>query len=230
MTSLLCAIAAITGQAPGQACEDGTGSCYEPHPTPGCDCPPCCEAVCEFDPICCKFEWDETCVNNAMDYCGPDCNKNGIADPCEDFQDCNQNGIPDECDPDCNDDGVPDGCDDDGVVDCNENGIPDNEEGPTFCPGSGPIPVDLIAIADPSGSDNNKLPSLCSEVFEIVANRLEVDFDLQAAWTSVVLRHLPMIAEIGQCHPARRCRYAPMSTNDSSMTMTAKNGETPPPS
>ena len=183
--ALACVI--LSNQVNGQACDEGAGSCFEPNATPGCDCSPCCELVCEFDPICCDVEWDFVCVENTVDFCGLDCNDNGIADACEDFEDCNQNGIPDDCDLDCNDDGIPDDCHNDQTIDCNQNGMPDREEGPTFCPEKATIPVDLIAIADPSGSDNNKLPSLCSEVFEIVADRLDVDFDLQAAWTSVVL-------------------------------------------
>lgn len=50
--------------------DPGAGSCVESNGSPGCDDFSCCEAVCNFDPICCEFEWDDTCVNNAVDLCG----------------------------------------------------------------------------------------------------------------------------------------------------------------
>ena len=72
--------------------------------------------------------------------------------------------------------------------DCNGNGIPDDdEEGPRVCVDSTSIPVDLIVIADPSGSDSGKMPSLCAEVFNVVVERLHGEYDLQPFWTSVTL-------------------------------------------
>lgn len=35
----------------------------------GCDDPACEQAVCSFDPFCCDQEWDEICVNEALDVC-----------------------------------------------------------------------------------------------------------------------------------------------------------------
>lgn len=49
----------------------GTGVCYLPNPTPGCDNDDCCLAVCDFYPACCKVEWDASCVELAELLCLP---------------------------------------------------------------------------------------------------------------------------------------------------------------
>ncbi|MGB1070301.1 MAG: HYR domain-containing protein [Planctomycetota bacterium] len=68
----------------------------------------------------------------------PDCDENGVDDPCDIFlgnsQDCNQDGKPDSCQiadgevSDCNLDGIPDSCqlDDGSEPDCNLNGVIDS--------------------------------------------------------------------------------------------------------
>ncbi|MBC24180.1 MAG: hypothetical protein CMJ32_09735 [Phycisphaerae bacterium] len=48
----------------------GGSNCFEVHPEPGCDDPACETAVCEFNPLCCKVEWDADCVASALDLCG----------------------------------------------------------------------------------------------------------------------------------------------------------------
>ena len=118
---------------------------------------------------------------------------------------------------DCDEKGKPGSFDVD--PDCNDNGIPDLEEGPTFCVGSSPIPLDLIVVADPSGSDKDKMPGLCDEVFRTAVARLDADFDLRAAWVSVALQ-----APESNCHdwtmplgtPVLDCNEYPIRTiNDS---------------
>ena len=50
------------------------GSCFEPHPAPGCLKPDCCANVCIADPACCNIEWDANCVALTAvfpDACGP---------------------------------------------------------------------------------------------------------------------------------------------------------------
>lgn len=47
-----------------EACGPGAGACNEPHGGLGCYTPDCCEAVCNFDPVCCTVAWDEVCVFN----------------------------------------------------------------------------------------------------------------------------------------------------------------------
>ena len=37
--------------------------------TPGCSEEFCCVEVCEHDPLCCEIEWDELCVEQALDTC-----------------------------------------------------------------------------------------------------------------------------------------------------------------
>lgn len=54
--------------ASGRECEalpvvcPGSGSCQEPHATPGCADEECCPVVCAIDPTCCQVAWDEICV------------------------------------------------------------------------------------------------------------------------------------------------------------------------
>ncbi len=48
----------------------GTGDCYSPNYTPGCDDADCCNTVCAIDSYCCADEWDEICAENAFYYCG----------------------------------------------------------------------------------------------------------------------------------------------------------------
>ena len=136
------------------------------------------------------------CVELAEALCS-DCDGNGRIDECEvadgTAEDCNENGLIDKCEiadgtvEDCNGNWVPDQCDlvDDDTEDCNGNGLPDRGEGPTFCPDSSRVPVDLIVIADPSGSDGGKLEGLCQDVFDVAVAGLADEFDLRAVWTSV---------------------------------------------
>lgn len=86
--------------------------------------------------------------------CGsfPDCNQNGLSDPCEE-PDCNGNYVPDDCDVDPAD---PDG-DDDVFPDTNGNGIPD------IC--DGPPPEAIITVV----LDANDMPP------PIIAGAYEVD-------------------------------------------------------
>ena len=68
--------------------------------------------------------------NGIPDPCDLDCNAPGCGQPCGGSLDCNANGIPDECEPDCNGNGVPDDCDIAAGTspDCQPNGIPDECE------------------------------------------------------------------------------------------------------
>ena len=50
-------------------CGPGNKSCFEDNGTPGCDDELCCLAVCQVDPYCCEVEWDQICVNRAIDIC-----------------------------------------------------------------------------------------------------------------------------------------------------------------
>jgi len=50
----------------GNSC---AGSCFEPHPTPYCNDPSCCKAVCAIDPFCCGSRWDSSCVSAAAIRC-----------------------------------------------------------------------------------------------------------------------------------------------------------------
>ena len=73
-----------------------TGSCFEPHGGTGCDTASCCSAVCAIDSWCCQIEWDETCVEHAMEVCGvcggagaPDCFTVHDFPACDDPYCCN---------------------------------------------------------------------------------------------------------------------------------------------
>jgi hypothetical protein len=52
----------LTIAGPAFGC--GAGSCFAPHPWPGCADPTCCEPTCQQDPFCCTVAWDEICVDN----------------------------------------------------------------------------------------------------------------------------------------------------------------------
>ncbi len=75
----------VTFTAVSGACATATGECGEAHGGLGCNDPACCEAVCQFNPLCCEFAWDETCVQGAVDACGIffyQCQPGGPANNC----------------------------------------------------------------------------------------------------------------------------------------------------
>ncbi len=90
-------IAAImwTGTAWAQ-CGPGSGSCFEPNGTPGCDDVTCCELICGQDPFCCDVEWDQICADAAneqcsMSACGPrtgPCEQPNGTPGCDDVECC----------------------------------------------------------------------------------------------------------------------------------------------
>ena len=51
------------------ACGRGRESCFEPHPTPGCNSKECCGLVCELIPECCDNEWEDFCAEFAETLC-----------------------------------------------------------------------------------------------------------------------------------------------------------------
>ncbi|MBL9149871.1 MAG: hypothetical protein JNM94_14365 [Phycisphaerae bacterium] len=60
----------ITLTAVQAACANATGECGEAHGGLGCNDPTCCDVVCLANPLCCTTAWDQTCVNDAVLYCG----------------------------------------------------------------------------------------------------------------------------------------------------------------
>jgi hypothetical protein len=58
--------------AHGQDDCPGEGSCFVPHPTPGCDDEACCLAICANDSYCCIVDWDQSCANQAATTCAPE--------------------------------------------------------------------------------------------------------------------------------------------------------------
>lgn len=71
------------GSAVPPACGAGAGLCEEPHDTPGCVRTLCCQAVCEFNPICCEVTWDQNCVDAEDELCDDyNCPSAGA---CDDF-------------------------------------------------------------------------------------------------------------------------------------------------
>lgn len=44
--------------------------CRFPRDEPGCNNPPCCGDVCDFDRFCCEVVWDELCVRHVYRICG----------------------------------------------------------------------------------------------------------------------------------------------------------------
>lgn len=47
----------------------GSGNCCSANGSTGCNDAFCCETVCEFDPYCCLFEWDDICADVADSLC-----------------------------------------------------------------------------------------------------------------------------------------------------------------
>ncbi len=94
----------IAGTIP-TACGAGAGLCEEPHATPGCVRTLCCEAVCEFNPLCCEVAWDQACVDAEDELCDSfncpsagACSEAHIGPGCEDEACC---GFLCEFDPFC---------------------------------------------------------------------------------------------------------------------------------
>jgi hypothetical protein len=52
----------------------GSGSCFIPNDSPGCDDPGCCDRVCRVPGFqyCCEASWDEECARAALEFCN-DC-------------------------------------------------------------------------------------------------------------------------------------------------------------
>ena len=82
----LCADAAAAncGGGGGGGCP-GTGDCFSPNGSPGCDDAECCATVCALDPFCCNTEWDDLCAEAAVANCGggggscfPSCGKQNV--------------------------------------------------------------------------------------------------------------------------------------------------------
>ena len=61
-----CADAALSLCGIPLDCAPGSGPCGEANGTPGCEDPACCASVCDLDPICCIFSWDQSCANLAI--------------------------------------------------------------------------------------------------------------------------------------------------------------------
>ncbi|MCA9284170.1 MAG: hypothetical protein KDA22_03075 [Phycisphaerales bacterium] len=66
--------APVLGQCPA------SGSCLEPHDTPGCASTSCCETVCVFGPQCCEVAWDIDCVLLANELCPGVCGSGSSGD------------------------------------------------------------------------------------------------------------------------------------------------------
>ena len=49
--------------------DPGGDNCGEVHGGAGCSDPVCEQIVCDIDPICCQFAWDEVCVQFALENC-----------------------------------------------------------------------------------------------------------------------------------------------------------------
>ncbi|MBL9150247.1 MAG: hypothetical protein JNM94_16280 [Phycisphaerae bacterium] len=45
------------------------GDCLNAHADPFCWEESCCNVVCDADPYCCNTEWDQTCADEAFDFC-----------------------------------------------------------------------------------------------------------------------------------------------------------------
>jgi len=150
---------ACTDCPTGVTCGPGAGDCCAAHANPGCDNASCCAAVCAVDSFCCDLEWDQLCVEEAQQICGPGgCNVLVCGDSILAFGE--------DCDPPdgvtCNDscqfincgDGVVDGpeeCDPPDAILCDAN-----------CRSLPQPPIDgwLIGFHEPLGGDEPPRPPL----------------------------------------------------------------------
>ena len=53
----------------GDPCMGGTGDCFSPNGTPGCDDDTCCSSVCAIDAFCCEVDWDQACADGGNLLC-----------------------------------------------------------------------------------------------------------------------------------------------------------------
>ncbi len=52
------------------SCLEGQDSnCCFPHDGPGCDDQACEDFICGFDPFCCETDWDNQCIDEAVQFC-----------------------------------------------------------------------------------------------------------------------------------------------------------------
>ncbi|RLS63076.1 MAG: hypothetical protein DWH97_10585 [Planctomycetota bacterium] len=93
IVALSALVAGITDASHAQC--PAEGDCRKVHPTPGCDMPECCTIVCEANPLCCEFTWDQACADFAILSCADiNCPSDGLctqvhASPgCADFECC----------------------------------------------------------------------------------------------------------------------------------------------
>ncbi|MBM4008702.1 MAG: hypothetical protein FJ285_03825 [Planctomycetes bacterium] len=56
--------------ATSSSCLGATGACNDAHLGLGCNDAACCQAVCNFNPLCCDVGWDQSCVTSAIEQCG----------------------------------------------------------------------------------------------------------------------------------------------------------------
>ncbi|MCH8151113.1 MAG: FG-GAP repeat protein [Planctomycetes bacterium] len=129
----------------------------------------------------------------SVDLDAPDCNGNGIPDPCE--PDCNGNGVADECDitsgtsQDCNGNGIPDECDvaNGTSEDCDGDEIPDDCQTLYFVDTSPPLgPIgdgfpQTYVISDPPEPS----PQPTTEV--LISLMAHADLSAPTEWIEVFL-------------------------------------------
>lgn len=69
----------------------GAADCCTVHSSTACETSSCSETICEIDPYCCIFDWDEICVEEAFELCPQVCTSSG--DPIVIVPTINQLGI-----------------------------------------------------------------------------------------------------------------------------------------
>ncbi len=101
-------------------CGPCSGDCCVGHAGPGCEDGGISDCVCEVDPFCCDTEWDDLCVDSALD-CGADCSDGAVCGDAE----CSESEACTTCPEDCGactasccDPGDGPGCGDAGVQAC----------------------------------------------------------------------------------------------------------------
>lgn len=70
LSGILGECSSVEGCDPNGYTCPGTGNCFVPNGTPGCENSRCCQLVCDMDSDCCCTDWDIFCADLAKEICG----------------------------------------------------------------------------------------------------------------------------------------------------------------
>ena len=182
------------------SCGDpNAGECGVPNGSPGCSDGSCCLAVCDIDLFCCKEDWDQNCVDYAIELCSGggacgspsagDCYEANGTPACDDAECCSSVCA---ADPYCCDTAWDSICASAAAIICYDGPAPENDECKTAIDlGVGATSVDFQTLgANTSGPD---LPAECESY-----GSLKIYNDIWYTWTASITG----IAILSTCNEA----------------------------